>query len=298
MSLIRDRFDSEARAGLAFAGVPAILFVAFFVFPLLWSAWISMFNWGLFGPDEFVGVGNYAWLLKDPYLHKAVRNTVVFTAIVVPGQMALGLSLAMLVNQGWRGEKLMRAAFYFPAVASSAAVTMIAMFLLSPGDAGVVNKVLGLLHLPQPAWLADASTALPSLMGLAIWTGAGPVMLFYLAALQAIDKDLYEAADVEGATIWERFRTITLPILKPTHFFIAVLCTIGTMKIFDQAFIVSKGTGGPNYSTMTIVLYIYRLAFADTTFGYAAAVGVAFFIAVFALALIQRRLFAEPEGVR
>ncbi len=110
--------------------------------------------------------------MKDPYLHKAVTNTIFFTVIVVPGQMTLGLALAMLVNQGWRGEKYLRAAFYFPAIASSAAVTMIAMYMLSPGDAGVVNKILGIMHLPQPAWLADSSTALPSIMGIAIWTGA------------------------------------------------------------------------------------------------------------------------------
>lgn len=296
--MIRDRLDSEARAGMAFAAVPAVLFGAFFVFPLIWSVWISTFNWGLFGPDEFVGLGNYAWLAKDPYLHKAIVNTVLFTVLVVPAQMALGLALAMLVNQGWKGESLMRAAFYFPAVASSAAVTMIAMYLLSPGDAGVVNKILGFFHLPQPAWLADASTALVSLMGIAVWTGAGPVMLFYLAALKSVDTDMYEAADVEGATSWEKFRNITLPVLRPTHFFIGVLCTIGTMKIFDQAFIVSDGTGGPNYSTMTIVLYIYRLAFADTAFGYAAAVGVAFFVFVFLLAMVQRRLFDQAEQVQ
>lgn len=286
---------SEARAGLLFAGVPMIVFGAFFVFPLLYAIYISLFNYGLWGPEQFVGLGNYEWILKDQYLHRAILNTVMYTAIVVPAQMALGLTLAMIVNQKLRGRKFFRAAFYFPAVASSAAVTMIAMYVLSPGDSGLVNRMLGAVGLPQPAWLADSHTALPAIMGLNIWTSSGVMMLFYLAALQNIPTDLYEAADVEGASRWQQLRSITLPLLRPAHFFVAAMSVIGCMKVFDQAFIVSKGTGGPNYSTMTVVLYIYRLAFSDVSVGYASAVGVALFALIFAITLAQKRLFRDAE---
>lgn len=288
--------NREAQAGLLFAAVPMLLFVAFYAFPLVWAVWISLFNYGLFGPDEFVGTGNYVWLLKDPYLHKAMYNTVKYTAFVVPAQMVLGLSLAMIVNQGLRGERFFRAAFYFPCVASSAAITMIAMFILSPGDSGLLNRMLGLLHLPQPNWLSDSTTALPAIMGLNVWTASGAMMLFYLAALQTIPTDLYEAAEVEGATPWQKFRKITFPLLRPANYFVAVISTIGCMKVFDQAFIVSGGTGGPNYSTMTVALYIYRLAFSDVAFGYAAAVGMGLFAVIFMITLLQKRFFPEEAA--
>jgi ABC-type sugar transport system permease subunit len=293
IGLLRNRFDGEARAGLAFVSVPMALFSVFFVFPLAYALYMSVFNYGLDGPDEFVGLGNYTWLLKDPYLHKALWNTLRYTLVVVPVQMALGLSLALIVNQSIPGQKFFRSAFYFPSVTSSAAVTMIALFVLSPGDAGLLNRMLGFVGLPQPNWFGDSSTALPAIMGLNAWTTAGTMMLFYLAALQAIPNDLYEASSLDGASSWKAFWKITFPMLRSGHYFVAMVSIIGCMKVFDQAFIVSNGTGGPNYSTMTIVLYIYRVAFNDVSFGYASAIGVALFALLFSLTIVQKRFFAE-----
>jgi multiple sugar transport system permease protein len=133
-------------------------------------------------------------------------------------------------------------------------------------------------------------------MLLNVWTGAGGMMLFYLAALQGIPGDLYEAARVEGASAWQQFRAITMPMLRRTHVFVGVMGVIGALKVFDQAFIVSAGTGGPNYSTLTLTLYIYRLAFANLSFGYAAAVGVALFVLIGALLLSQRKMLIEQQG--
>ena len=132
-------------------------------------------------------------------------------------------------------------------------------------------------------------------MALNAWTTSGTIMLFYLAGLQAIPTDVYEAAAIDSAGRWRMFWKITFPLLKPSHFFVAVVSVIGALKVFDQAFIVSNGTGGPSYSTLTGVLYLYRTAFADIRFGYAAAIGVALFAIIFTITLVQRLLFGRPE---
>jgi ABC-type sugar transport system permease subunit len=287
---------NQWKLAVVFLALPMLLFGTFYVVPLLYSMYISLFNYGVFGRDEFVGGGNYAWLLRDPYLHVAVRNTLFYTAVVVPGTMAVGLGLALLANAKLRGQRFFRSAFYFPSITSTAALTMIFMLLMAPGSSGIVNQGLGALGLPQPNWLGDSSTALPSIMVLNIWTGAGGTMLFYLAALQSVPTDIYEAAHVEGASKWHAFRTLTLPLLKRAHVFVAVMGTIGALKVFDQAFIVSAGTGGPNYSTLTLSLYIYRLAFANLSFGYAAAVGIALFVVIGGLLLTQRKMLLEQHG--
>jgi multiple sugar transport system permease protein len=285
----------QSRTAVLFLAVPLTLFCAFYVVPLLYSVYISLFNFGVFGREGFVGAGNYTWLLKDPYLLKAVRNTGFYSLVVVPGTMAAGLALALLANRQIRFQRFYRSAFYFPSITSSAALTMIFMLLMAPGSAGIVNQLLGALGMPQPNWLGDSDTALPSIMLLNVWTGAGGMMLFYLAALQGIPGDLYEAARVEGATAWQQFRSITFPMLKRTHVFVGVMGTIGALKVFDQAFIVSAGSGGPNYSTLTLTLYIYRLAFANLSFGYAAAVGVALFELIGVLLLSQRRMLVDQQ---
>src|SRR5207253_9841016 len=138
------------------------------------------------------------------------------------------------------------------------------------------------------AWFSQQSTALPSIMGLNAWTTSGTMMLFYLAALQAIPTDVYEAAAIDGAGAWRTFWKITFPLLKPGHFFVAVVSIIGALKVFDQAFIVSGGAGGPAYSTMTAVLLLYRTAISDAKFGYAAAMGIVLFLIIFLVTLFQR----------
>jgi multiple sugar transport system permease protein len=212
--------------------------------------------------------------------------------------MALGLSLAVIVNGALRGKTFFRASYYFPALASSAAITAIAIYLLNAG--GLLNATLDKLGLDslipdQRAWFYDSDTALQTIMGLNAWTTSGTIMLFYLAALQAIPTDVYEAAAIDGAGTWRTFWKITFPLLKPGHFFVAVLSVIGCLKVFDQAYIVSGGAGGPNYSTLTAVLYLYQTAIQDVDFGYAAAVGVALFVLIFAVTLVQRLLFGKAE---
>ena len=279
----------EALVGYAFILVPMGVFILFFIWPLAYAAYISRYDWGVFGKIETLGLDNYRELFHDEVFHKALKNTLLYTALVVPIQMALGLSMAVIVNAGIRGRTFFRSAFYFPSLASSAAITAIAIYILSAD--GLLNAIIG----GNRPWFGDSDTALFALVGLNAWTTSGTMMLFYLAALQTIPTDVYEAAAIDRAGAWRTFWKITFPLLKSGHFFVAVVSVVGALKVFDQAFIVSNGAGGPNFSTMTAVLYLYRTAFGDVRFGYAAAIGLALFVLIFTLTLIQRLLFGRPD---
>jgi multiple sugar transport system permease protein len=284
----------EALVGYGFVAVPMAFFLLFFVVPVGYAIYISRYDWQIFkGP--FVGWDNYRALYHDHvFWHHAVRNTLVYTAFVVPLQMALGLTLAVVVNQSIRFRTFFRAAFYFPSLAASAAIAAIAIYILASD--GLFNTVLHHLGYHQSrAWFASESTALPSIVGLNAWTTSGTIMLFYLAALQAIPVDVYEAAAIDGAGAWRTFRKVTFPLLKPGHFFVAVVSVIGALQMFDQSFIIGGASGGPNYSTLTVVLYLFNQAIGNIKFGYASAVGVVLFAFIFTVTLIQRLLFGRAE---
>jgi ABC-type sugar transport system permease subunit len=280
----------EAAVGYAFVFVPMAVFLLFFIYPIGYAVYISRFDWGILGPLENLGWKNYSHLWHDTLFRRAIKNTIEYTLWVVPAQMALGLLLAVIVNQRIRFRTFFRGAFYFPALASSAAITAIALYLLNVN--GLVNKILGI----HQAWFYETQTALPSITALNAWTTSGTMMLFYLASLQSIPTDVYEAAAIDGAGPWRQFWKITFPLLKPGHFFVAVVSIIGAMKVFDQNYIVSRGTGGPAYSTYSVVLYIYNTAIKDTALGLAAAAGVVLFVIIFVFTLVQWAIFGRQEA--
>jgi multiple sugar transport system permease protein len=280
----------EAGWGYLFVAVPMGVFGLFFLYPFAYGVYISFFNWGIFGKQGgSVGWANYGTLWHDSTFHTAIKNIVEYSLVVVPLEMTLGLSMALIVNQKIRGQKFFRAAFYFPSLASSAAITTIAIYILNAD--GLLNKVVG----GHRSWFGDANTAIWSIVGLNAWTTAGTIMLLYLAALQAIPADVYEAAALDGTSAWRTFWKITFPLLRPAHFLIVVLFGIGALKLFDQAFIVSGGQGGPNNSTFTPVLYIYLKAFHSLQLGVAAAAGVVLFVVIFALTLGFRLTLGRTE---
>ena len=279
----------EALVGYAFVILPIAFFFLFFIFPMVYAIYISRYDWGVLGPIEEVGFQNYRELYEDTLFRRALRNILVYTVFVVPAQMALGLLAAVIVNQKIHGRPFFRAAFYFPSLASSAAIVAIFIYLLNAN--GLVNAMLG----TDITFFADSDTALPSIMALNIWTTSGTMMLFYLAALQSIPPDVYEAAAIDGSSPWRTFWRITFPLLKPGHFFVLVVSIIGCLKVFDQMYIVSGGTGGPNYSTLTAVLYMYQTAISDLRWGYAATIGVVLFAVIFVFTLVQRLLFGRAE---
>jgi multiple sugar transport system permease protein len=286
----------EALTGYGFVLVPMAFFAVFFFFPIGYAVYISFFDWGVFGKIESVGTENYRAVLEDTLFRRALRNIAYYTIVVVPAQMALALFLAIIVNGALRGRAFFRAAYYFPSLASSAAITAIAIYQLSGW--GLLNTVLEAIGLgglipDQRSWFLDSDTALESIMGLNIWTTSGTLMLFYLASLQAIPNDVYEAAAIDGASRWRTFWRITFPLLKPGHFFVATLSVIGCLKLFDQAFIVSGGAGGPAYSTLSPVLLLYQEAIQNVAFGYAAALGVVLFVIIFTITLVQYLVFGR-----
>ena len=279
----------EAGWGYAFVLLPMAVFGVFFIYPLGYAVYISFHEWGILGKVQGVGTENYHTLFDDPIFHRAVRNTIVYTLVVVPLEMALGLLIALVINARIRGRAFFRSAFYFPSLVSSAAITAIAIYILNAN--GLLNAIIG----SNRSWFGDPDTALWSIVGLNAWTTAGTVMLFYLAALQAIPTDVYEAAAIDSTSRWRTFWRITFPLLKPAHFFVLVVFGIGALKVFDQAFIVSGGTGGPVYSTYTAVLYIYNEAFKSANFGVAASASVVLFVAIFILTVIQRATVGRAE---
>jgi multiple sugar transport system permease protein len=273
------------------------LFLFLSVGIFFYAIYISTFDWGIMGPTEFVGIDNYEKAFSDPIFLKAVRNSVKYALIVVPIQSALGLFLALLVNSKIKGSKFFRSAFYFPSIASSAAITTLFIFLMAPD--GVFNGTLQFFGVDtanlfnQGAWLSDSRTALYSIIGLNAWTTSGTMMLFYLANLQTVDSQYAEAAQVDGASRRQVFWHITMPLLKPAHLFVVATGMIGALQLYDQAILAGGADGSPDYSLMTVVLYIYNACFRQFEFGYASAIGVVLFVIIFSLTLLQKALFGS-----
>ena len=287
----------EYLVGYSFVSIPMALFLFLSVGIFFYAVYISTFDWGIMGPNKSVGLDNYREAFSDPIFFKAIRNSVKYALIVVPIQSAMGLFLALLVNSKIKGSKFFRSAFYFPSIASSAAITTLFIFLMAPD--GVFNGVLRFFGVDtanlfnQGAWLSDSRTALYSIIGLNAWTTSGTMMLFYLANLQTVDSQYAEAAVMDGATRRQVFWYITMPLLKPAHLFVVATGMIGALQLYDQAILAGGADGSPDYSLMTVVLYIYNACFRKFEFGYASAIGVILFVIIFSLTLLQKSLFGS-----
>ena len=287
----------EYLVGYGFVSIPMALFLFLSVGIFFYAVYISTFDWGIMGPNKSVGLDNYRKAVSDPIFLKAIRNSVKYALIVVPIQSAMGLFLALLVNSKIKGSKFFRSAFYFPSIASSAAITTLFIFLMAPD--GVFNGVLRFFGVDtanlfnQGAWLSDSRTALYSIIGLNAWTTSGTMMLFYLANLQTVDSQYAEAAVMDGATRRQVFWYITMPLLKPAHLFVVATGMIGALQLYDQAILAGGADGSPDYSLMTVVLYIYNACFRKFEFGYASAIGVILFVIIFSLTVLQKSLFGS-----
>jgi multiple sugar transport system permease protein len=291
------RRKSEILVGYGFISIPMALFLFLSVGIFFYAIYISTYDWGLIGPTESVGLDNYRRALSDPIFLKAIRNSLKYALLVVPIQSALGLFLALLVNSKIKGSKFFRSAFYFPSIASSAAITTLFIFLMAPD--GVFNGMLKFFGVDvsnlfnQGAWLSDSRTALYSIIGLNAWTTSGTMMLFYLANLQTVDSQYREAAITDGASRRQVFWYITMPLLKPAHFFVVTTGMIGALQLYDQAILAGGADGSPDYSLMTMVLYIYNACFRKFEFGYASAIGVILFVIIFTLTILQKFIFGS-----
>ena len=271
---------------------PSILVLGTFVIlPILYAVFLSLHKVQMLGGINyrFIGLGNFQRLLTDERVGIALKNTAEYVAIVVPTQTILALGLAVTLNSGIHGKNWWRILYFLPTVTSSAVLTLIFMWIYNTN--GLLNNFLAFLNLPIYNWLGDPSVALKGIMIMNIWSTAPFFMVIYLAALQDIPQTLYEAAELDGANNWEQFIYITLPLLQPVTFFVMAMGIIGTFQLFDQSYIFSGGTGGPNNATLTLVLLIYQTVFRNLQMGYGAAIAFLLAFVIIILTLIQRQFF-------
>jgi multiple sugar transport system permease protein len=275
--------------------VNAVIFIIFNLVP-----WISMFRYSVLKTDllstrEFVGLQHFATMLSDAKLHKAMVNTVWFTVMYIPLLVAVSLGVAVLVNRPLRGMKTFRALYFLPNITSVAVLALIFRRFLSPRPDGPINFLIGLVGIPPQRWLIDVNQAMPSIVGISLWEAFGYFMVIWLAGLQAIPSELYDAAKVDGANGWRLHRYVTIPLLRPTAAFIIVIATIGALQVFGSIFILTGG--GPVNATTTVVYQIYSEAFNFGRFGYASALSILFFAIILIVALIQSRYLRFGEDV-
>ena len=284
------RTSVAARAGLiagyAFC-LPWLLGVIFFgALPLFLSFVYSFCDYEVIQAPRWVGLGNYTKMLgDDPLFWKSMWNTLYYTLLAVPTCMAIALGLALLLNLPLRGMRLFRTVFYLPSLVTGVAVAVLWATILGP-EYGIVNRTLEWLGITGPLWFNSPAWSKPALVLMSFW-GVGGSMIIFLAGLQGIPRQLYEAAEIDGAGRWVRFVHVTLPMLSPTIFFVLVVGLIGSFQVFTQAFVVSGGLGGPLDSTLFYVFYVYRKAFEHFQMGYASALAWVLFAIVFALTTVQ-----------
>jgi multiple sugar transport system permease protein len=266
------------------------IFLTWTIYPLVDAFVMSFYHWNLLSPSVFVGLGNYQRALSDPIFWQAVRNGIMYAAIAVPGQMILGLGVALLLDQQIRLRGFFRTLFYLPVVTSWVVVSIMFVYLYN-GQAGPINYALhDVLHI-IPSYiffLGDPNTALPAIATVNIWKGIGWSAVIYLAGLQSIPQEVYEASIVDGAGRWQRFARITVPLLRPTILFLVVMLVIGAFNTFIQVYIMTNG--GPLHSTETVLTYMYRNAFQDLDLGYGAAISYLFTLLLFAITITEIRL--------
>jgi multiple sugar transport system permease protein len=278
---------NETIAAYGFLLPNLIGFLVFTFLPVLAALLISFTEWDLLRPPKWAGVANYVRLAGDPLFGKVLLNTFLYVLGTVPAQMALALAVAMALNMRIPGQLFFRTAYFMPVVASTVAVALVWRWIFH-ADFGLLNSFLYLIGVDNPPrWLVSTSWALPAIIIMSVWQQVGFSMVLFLAGLQSVPPQLYEAAKIDGAGPWQRFLFVTIPMLSSTTFFVLVISIINSFQVFDQAFIMTGG--GPANATNTIVFNIYSYAFQFFQMGYAAAMAWILFAIIFAVTLIQFR---------
>jgi multiple sugar transport system permease protein len=270
-----------------------VAFALFGLFPFVFSLGASFTDYSpLRGPQaRFIGFDNYARALREPAFWSALGNTALFVVGTIPFTTLLALALALAVQPVFRGRTVMRVGFFMPSVVSVVVLSLVFKGLYATD--GSLNALLSFLHLPAPDWLLDPRTALPAIMAMDVWSASGYYMIIFLAGLEAIPRELYEAARLEGASGWDCLLHVTLPLLRPTLLFVLVVNTIRSLQIFAEVFVMTRG--GPLGRTTTVVYYLYEQAFSRFNLGYASAVAYLLFLLSLALAWLQVRAVGARE---
>jgi multiple sugar transport system permease protein len=289
-----------AATGWGFNAPFVAIFAVFLLIPIVASFVLSFTSFGIgniqsWSTAEFVGLDNYTKLLHDELFLKAVRNTAYFVIVGVPVTVAGALLLAAALNQGiGRLRGLFRVGYYLPVVTSIVAIAVIWRYLLEP-DVGLVNTLLGKVGIEGPNWLGNPSTTMPSIIVLGVWRNVGSAMVIFLAALQTVDPQLYDAARVDGARGPQMFRHVTVPAIKPAILFVTVITSIGYLQVFEEPFVMTGPRGGTQQSAFTVSMDVYQQGFGFFNLGYASAIAYALFTAIVVLAILQFRFLRSDS---
>lgn len=279
----------EMIAGYLFILPTFIGYTTFVIGPILGALGISLTQYDMLSPAQFVGLQNYLDMLRDARLRTVYANTIFFTVVAVTLNVGMGLLLAVLINRRIPAalKYLFRTTYFFPVLVALAYCSIIWQFLFQR-DTGVFNYYLAFLGVEPVAWLSSRQWVMPSIIFMDVWKNTGFAMLVFLAGLQNIPADYYEAAQIDGASPWHLFRFITLPLISPTFFFNTIIFMIGALQVFDSIVVLTQG--GPGDSSRSLVMYIYEKAFQTFEMGYASAVAITLFVIIMALTLVQFRL--------
>lgn len=274
---------SQGRWAYLFLAPQLVGLIVFSLGPLVFLFVLSFFSWDGFGHERFVGWRNFQFTFSDPDFWKAVLNTIYYTVLTVPAGIILAILVAVALNR-IRFRNVYRVLYFMPVVTSSVAVGVIWMWLLN-GKFGVLNALLAQIGIHGPDWLTNTQLVMPSIAIVSIWWGLGFNMILFLAGLQSIPQVFYEAAEIDGASKFQQFRRITIPLLSPTTLFVSIITIIGSFQVFDQTYVITDG--GPAKASYTLVLHIYKLAFENFTFGKSAAAAVCLFVMILVFTSLQ-----------
>ena len=290
------RKRDERVAAYIFVAPAVILLIAFLVVPMIYTVYFSGFKYQIMRPDamKFIGLENYQKLFSDKNFWLALKNTVYFTVIVVPCQCVLALALALLVSKKFRGVAVFRTMYFAPQLTSMVVISVLWSVLYNANpNTGLINSILISLGMSPIKFLSDASTAMNSIIFMSAWQGAGYQMMIFLAGLQGIPRDQYEAASVDGATKFKQFLYITIPGLKGTIKYVIMITMIQAMKLFTQPYIMTQGR--PKNYTKTLVYYIYTQGFQKGNFGYACSIAAVFFVIVVCMSMAMKKVTAATD---
>ncbi len=273
---------------------PYIIHLLVFVaFPVFFSIYLTFNKWNIISPMEFIGFGNFIRVFQDDLFFKSIYNTLKFLIVHIPLQIIVALMLAELLNQKIVLRPFFRAAFFLPVVVSGVVVSMLWQQLYG-FDTGILNRLLSTFGLGKIGWLVNPDMAMVSIAIMATWKNVGLYVILFLVGLQTVPPQYYEAADLEGASHWQKFWYITLPMINPTIFMVVILSTIGGFSLFIEPYIMTGG--GPLNSTLSAVLYIYKQAFTNYHMGYSATLGFFFAFIILAVVVIQKRFIEKAES--
>jgi multiple sugar transport system permease protein len=272
---------------------PYLLFLTVFVlFPVLFCFFLTFHKWNIIAPMHFIGAENYTRLIHDRLFRKAIGNTLKFLLLHIPLQLVVSLFLAQLLNQKIAAISFFRASFFMPVIVSGVVVTILWQQLFAY-DTGMFNRVLTTIGISKIGWLVNPNIAIYSIAVMATWKNVGLYVILFLVGLQTVPTQYYEAAKLEGATAWQQFYHITLPMINPTIFLVVVLSTIGGFSLFIEPYIMTGG--GPLNQTLSAVLYIYKQAFQFYNMGYSATLGFFYALMIMTVVLLQKKFIEKEE---